>query len=163
MLTTRDKSGSRRSTNPLDYKTLAALRGVLIAALLAFIFVAHARPAETITWAPYKASILRIDDSPPKVWNIYRDTRAKSDDILLLEWGTRYLRLNTKAKEVREMDPQLFTHKNDKLTSSADDVPGKILPTAGWVVRNVGSAARVYFELTEENHKVDINLPYGGR
>jgi hypothetical protein len=135
----------------------------IVAAALSLLFVTQARPAETITWVSYRASILRIDDEPPKDWNVYRDTRGKNDEILLLQWGTRYVRLNTKAKEAREMDPQMFTHKNGKLTSSADDSPGKPLATAGWIVRDVGSASRVYFELTDENHKVDINLPYGGR
>jgi hypothetical protein len=131
---------------------------------MSLIFAAKALvAAELITWAPFRASILRVDDEPPKIWNLFYDTRAKGDDVLLLQWGKRYLRLNTKAKEAREMDPQLFTQKNDKLTSSADASAGTVLHTDGWIVRNVGSATRVYFELPDENHKIDINLPHGGR
>ena len=130
---------------------------------MAIVFAASVCAADTITWTSFRASILRVDDEPPKVWNIYYDTRTKGDDVLLLQWGKRYLRLNTKAKEAREMDPQLFTQKNDKLTSPADAGTGKVLHTDGWIVRNVGSATRVYFELPDENHKIDINLPHGGR
>jgi hypothetical protein len=30
-------------------------------------------------------------------------------------------------------------------------------------LRDVGTADRIYFELTGEGHKVDINIPHGGR
>jgi hypothetical protein len=135
----------------------------LITLGLAIIFAAQAPAAEMVTWAPYKASILRVDDQPPKVWNIYYDTHSKENQILLVQWGNRYLRVDSKTQEVREMDAQSLTHKNDKLTSPSNDSSGKILPSTGWIARNVGSAWRVYFELTDEHHTIDINLPYGGR
>jgi len=133
------------------------------AALCALSFAPHVRAAANITWAPYRASILRIDDEPPKSWNIYYDTHAKGNDMLLLQWGDRYLRINSKLKTVHEMDPATFTHEKDKLVSPADESTGKLLVSAGWIARDVGSADRVYFELSDEGHKVDINLPHGGR
>lgn len=162
-MTIRDRSDSPRSTKRFKLASASACGFALVVAVLAMALAAHVRAAETITWASFQASILRVDDEPPKDWNLYRDTRAKGDDVLLLQWGKRYVRLNTRLKEAREMDPQSFTHKSNKLTSPADDGSGKILATAGWIVRDVGSASRVYFELTDENHKIDINLPHGGR
>lgn len=130
---------------------------------LGLVLAGQARGADTVTWISFRASILRIDDEPPKEWNLYRDSRSRNDEVLLLQWGKRFLRLDTKAQEAREMDPRSFTQEKGKLTSPAGDKSGKVLPTAEWIVRDAGSAWRIYFELTEENHKVDINLPHGGR
>jgi hypothetical protein len=119
--------------------------------------------ADTITWVQYRAILMRIDDESPKEWNIWRDAHSKKDEILLIQWNKRYLRINTKLQEVREIDPQTVTHGEKSVTSPADDSAAKVLPSDDWILRDVGSADRIYFELTAENHKVDINIPHGGR
>jgi hypothetical protein len=121
------------------------------------------RAADTISWVQYRAIFMRVDDESPKEWNIWRDAHSKKDEVLLIQWNKRYLRLNTKLQEVREIDPQTITHKDNSATSPADDSSAKVLPSDGWILRDVGSADRIYFELTAENHKVDINIPHGGR
>jgi hypothetical protein len=121
------------------------------------------RAADTITWVQYRAVFLRVDDDSPKEWNIWRDAHSKKDEVLLMQWNKRYLRINAKLLEVREIDPQSVVHKNKTAESPADDSAAKILPTDGWIVRDVGSADRIYFELAEEKHRIDINIPHGGR
>jgi hypothetical protein len=159
-LTTPDRNGRRRFTS--STRRLAAAASLLGLALAIFV-TPQIHGADTISWVQYRAIFMRIDDESPKEWNIWRDAHSKKDEVLLIQWNKRYLRLNTKLQEVREIDPQTITHKDNSATSPSDDSSAKILPSDGWILRDVGSADRIYFELTAENHKVDINIPHGGR
>lgn len=135
----------------------------LLALTLAIFLAPRIHAADTITWVQFRAILMRIDDESPKEWNIWRDAHSKKDEILLIQWNKRYLRLNTKLQQVREIDPQTVEHKEKTVTSPADDGTAKVLPSDNWILRDVGSADRIYFELTAENHKIDINIPHGGR
>ena len=140
-----------------------AICASLVALTLAIFGASLVRAADTISWVQFRAILMRIDDESPKEWNIWRDAHSKKDEVLLIQWNKRYLRVNSKLQEVREIDPQTVKHEGKSVTSPADDSSAKVLPTDGWVLRDVGSADRIYFELTGENHKVDINIPHGGR
>jgi hypothetical protein len=143
-------------------RRLAALASLLVFAISIFV-TPRIHAAATISWVQYRAIFMRIDDESPKEWNIWRDAHSKKDEVLLLQWNKRYLRINTKLQEVRDIDPQTITHKDNSATSPADDSSAKVLPTDGWILRDVGSADRIYFELTAESHRIDINIPHGGR
>jgi hypothetical protein len=162
-LITQDRNGRHRFTKlPGIGRTVAASASLLM--IMAAILVApRIYAAETITWVQYRAILMRVDDESAKEWNIWRDAHSKKDEVLLVQWNKRYLRVNSKLQEVREIDPQTITHKDKSVTSPADDSSAKVLPTDGWIVRDVGIADRIYFELTAENHKIDINIPHGGR
>lgn len=160
---TPDRNGRRRCTSTI----VGARRTAAFASLLAFTFAIFVAPrvfaADTITWVPFRAILMRVDDDSAKEWNIWRDAHSKKDEILLIQWNKRYLRLNTKLQQFREIDPQTVTHNQKSVTSPADDSTAKVLPSDNWILRDVGSADRIYFELTAENHKFDINIPHGGR
>jgi hypothetical protein len=162
-LITQDRNGRHRFTSSnIAARKLAS--HALLLTLLAAIFVApRIRAADTITWVQFRAIFMRVDDDSVKEWNIWRDAHAKKDQILLIQWNKRYLQLNTKLQEVREIDPQTITHGEKSVTSPADNSAAKVLPSDNWILRDVGSADRIYFELTAENHKIDINIPHGGR
>jgi len=162
-LTTPDRSGRRRSTNGRAglRRLLAAVS--LFALTLGMFLAARTHGAETITWIQFRAVLMRVDDDSPKEWNLWRDAHSKKDELLLMQWNKRYLRINTKLQEVREIDPQTIVHKEKSVVSPSDDSSAKILATDGWILRDVGTADRIYFELTGEGHKVDINIPHGGR
>lgn len=160
---TPDRNGRHRFTNSYCSGRGLAAAASLFALAVAIFVTPQIRAADTISWVQYRAIFMRVDDEAPKEWNIWRDAHSKKDEVLLLQWNKRYLRINTKLQEVREIDPQTVTHKNDSATSPADDSSARVLPTDGWILRDVGSADRVYFELTAENHKMDINIPHGGR
>jgi hypothetical protein len=162
-LTTQDKNGRRHSTSDRASTRRLLAFAWLMALTVAMIVVPRINAADTITWVQYRVVLMRIDDESPKEWNIWRDAHSKKDEILLLQWNKRYLRINTKSQEVREIDPQTVTHGNKSVTSPADDGAAKVLPSDGWILRDVGTADRIYFELTAENHKIDINIPHGGR
>jgi hypothetical protein len=135
----------------------------MLALTLAIFGAIAVRAADSITWVQFRAILMRVDDESPKEWNIWRDSHSKKDEVLLIQWNKRYLRVNSKLQEVREIDPQTVKHENKSVTSPADDSAAKVLATDGWIIRDVGSADRIYFELTGENHKIDINIPHGGR
>jgi hypothetical protein len=159
-LITPGRNARRHFTNSAARELAAAAALILAMA----IFVApRVHAADKISWVQYRAVFMRVDDESPKEWTIWRDAHSKKDEVLLIQWNKRYLRVNTKLQEVREIDPQTVAHKDNSATSPADDSSAKILPSDGWILRDVGSADRIYFELTAENHKVDINIPHGGR
>ena len=135
----------------------------MLVLMLAILGAARLRAADTIIWVQFRAILMRIDDESPKEWNIWRDAHSKKDEVLLIQWNKRYLRVNSKLQEVRDIDPQTIKHEGKSVTSPADDSSAKVLATDGWIIRDVGSADRIYFELTSENHRVDINIPHGGR
>ena len=160
---TQDRNGRRRFTNTrVGLGELVACVS-LLALIAALIVTPRIHAADTITWVQYRAIFMRVDDDSAKEWNVWRDAHSKKDEVLLIQWNKRYFRVNTKLQEVREIDPQSVTHGAKSVTSPADDSTAKVLPSDGWILRDVGSADRIYFELTAENHKIDINIPHGGR
>ena len=159
---TPDKNGRPRFTNLRNSREITASAAILALTLVIF-FTPRARAADTITWVQFRAIFMRVDDESPKEWNVWRDAHSKKDEVLLIQWNKRYLRVNSKLQEVRDIDPQSVKHADKSVTSPADDSSAKVLATDGWIIRDVGSADRIYFELTSENHRVDINNPHGGR
>lgn len=107
-------------------------------------------------WKPVEA-ILRVDDQPPKDWNMYRGDRKS--DVLLLQVGARYLLLDTKKHEVREIDPASVTRNKETLVNAGGEKDGKPIASSAWSVRDVGAARRILFKLDAENHSFTIELP----
>ena len=162
-MTTPDRSVKRLSTNAGAGLRRLSVAAFLLPLTLGIFLAGHARAADTITWVQFRAIFMRVDDDSPKEWNVWRDAHSKKDEMLLVQWNKRYLRINTKLQEVREIDPQTLVHKDKSVVSPSDDSSAKILATDGWILRDVGTADRIYFELTTEGHKIDINIPHGGR
>ncbi len=135
----------------------------LLCAATALLLAARTRAGDTTTWVPLLAPILRIDGDPPKEWNLYKGRWDRDDKIVLLQWGKRYLRVDTHAEEVREIDPATVTQKKEKLQTPSDVKDAKVLPANDWIVRDVGAAWRIHFVLTAEHHDVDINIPTSTR
>ena len=160
---TPDRNARHRSTNTNWRAGRPLVMALLVATTMGISATARIPAADTITWVQFRAVLLRVDDESPKEWNLWRDAHSKKDEILLMQWNKRYLRINTKLQQVREIDPQTVVHKDKSVVSPTDDSSAKILPTDGWILRDVGTADRIYFELTGESHNVDINIPHGGR
>jgi len=116
-----------------------------------------------VTWTPYSNAALRIDGDPPKEWNIYHGGGGKENEIVLLQWGKRYLRLDAGKKEVLELDPHSITHEKEKVIWSGDEATARVLPSSDWIFRNVGAAQRMHLALSAENHEIEIDLPHGGK
>jgi hypothetical protein len=172
-LTTQDKSARRSSIKRStlgghgirhDVVThlisVSACYALLLMTVLIFLSATQISAADNITWEAYDKAILRIDGDPPKIWGLYHSTHGKQNEVILLLWDKRFLKLNTRFKEVQELDPLSIVHKSKRLESPSDDKAATILPSTEWILRDVGSAYRIRFILNEEKHEIEINLPH---
>jgi hypothetical protein len=124
---------------------------------LLFLLGLRAQAAEKITWKPLVNAILRIDDSPPKIWNLYHT--GKRVDPLLLQLGARYLVIYVRNEAIYELAPAVLEHKGAELFWRESDKPDKPLATSDWSTRDVGSAWRVQVKLSVEGRRLDIEIP----
>jgi hypothetical protein len=129
---------------------------VAIAAVAVLTLGVAARAGDTATWKQTDG-ILRINDEPPKVWGVYRE--GKKTNALILQVDDRLLLIDVKAQTVRELDPKAVTRKEDSIITPAKNPPGKVIASSGWLLRDVGPALRIHFELESESHIVDLELP----
>jgi hypothetical protein len=129
------------------------------AALACLIFLAAAvtHPADKTTWKRMDSAILRINDEPPKDWNLFRE--GKKTNALILEVNNRLLLIELHDQQVKELDTASVKRTGDSVTTEAKNPPGKILVITEFVVRDVGSASRIHFEITADSQTVDLELP----
>ena len=125
-------------------------------AVVALLLGVSAQGGDTATWKQTDG-ILRINDEPPKDWSVYRE--GKKTNALILQVGDRLLLIDVKAQSVRELDPKSVTRKEDSIITPAKNPPGKVIASSDWLVRDVGLALRIHFELGSESHTVDLELP----
>ena len=124
---------------------------------LFFVLVLCAQAADKITWKPLVNAVLRIDDSPPKLWNLYHT--GKKVDPLLLQLGARYLVIYVRNEAIYELAPAVLEHKGASLLWRESDKPEKPVATSDWSTRDVGSAWRVQAKLSVEGRRLDIEIP----
>lgn len=127
-------------------------------AALALVLWARANAADKITWKPLVNAILRIDDSAPKLWNLYHTGRKI--DPLLLQLGNRFLVVYIRNEAVYELSPAVLERKGSEWLWRETDKPDKPLPTSNWSTRDVGSAWRVQLNLADEGRHLDIEIPH---
>jgi hypothetical protein len=124
---------------------------------LLVVLVLCAQAADKITWKPLVTAIFRIDDSPPKLWNLYHT--GKKIDPLLLQLGSRYLVIYVRNEAIYELAPAVMEHKGAQLLWRESDKPDKPLATSDWSTRDVGSAWRIQVKLSVEGRHLDIEIP----
>ncbi len=112
----------------------------------------------TKSFVSYGIAAVRIDGNPPKEWNLYYESHGKAE-IVLLEWGNRFLLLDASLKLARELKPESVRHNKNSVTWNGDISATTILPSDDWVFRDVGNAKRMHLMLTAESHEIEINLP----
>ena len=116
--------------------------------LLLLALPTSALAADKIVWKPLENAVLKIDERPAKIWNVYR--AEKNDHLLLVTLGRRFLMLDVKEHQIFELDPTKFERKDKELLWHEADKPAKPLPTVDWVVRDAGRARRVRARLAAE-------------
>jgi hypothetical protein len=127
-------------------------------ALSATAALSEATPAaDKIVWKPPERSVLRIDDRPAKIWNVYR--AEKKEYLILVQLGRRFLLLDTREHLIYELDPAKLEHKDKDVLWREADKPAKPLPTADWNVRDVGPARRIRAKLSAEGRALDLEVP----
>jgi hypothetical protein len=132
----------------------------MFAAALTIFAPSQTSAADTIDWAPFNEAVLRVDGEPPKEWNLYRDTHARGYDTLLFQWDKRYLRIDTKTQAVHELDPSTIKQEKKGVISPSVDPHARPLRANTWITADVGPAYRVSFVLVDENHTVDMDIPW---
>ena len=112
---------------------------------------------EKIVWKPLERATLRIDDRPVKVWNVYG--AEKKEHLILVQLGQRFLLLDTRARQIFELDPATLERKDKDLLWREADRPATPLPTGDWTVRDVGPVRRIRAKLTAEGRALDVQVP----
>ncbi len=112
------------------------------------------------TFVSYTIAAVQVDGDPPKEWNLYHEEHTKFNEVVLLQWGKRYLRLDSRAKEVRELKPESVTQKKNSVVWAGDDATSTILPSSDWIFRDAGNVQRLHVVLTAESHTIEVDLPH---
>jgi hypothetical protein len=126
--------------------------------LVAVLAASAAQAKETIVWKPLEEAILRIDDRAPKTWNVYR--ADKKGYLVLVQLGRRFLMLDSRAREIYELDPDKLQRKGKNLSWDEADRPAHPLPTADWMIRDVGPVQRIHVRLAAEGRVLEVQLPH---
>jgi hypothetical protein len=134
------------------------IRTFACVAALTAIFAFALSAAEKSEWKPVSSALLRVDDHPPKDWNLY--SAGKKNDRLIIQLGGRYLLVLVNQRRVYEIEPAKLEHKEDAVLWSEDDRPAAPLISSGWITRDVGEAYRIHFRLDTEGRVFDIDIPH---
>lgn len=111
-----------------------------------------------LSWKPVDEALLRVNDSPPKEWEVYR--AGKKNDPLILQVGNRFLLVDSHDKQIFELDPAKVERKKDEVLWSLSDRPAEALATSDWVVDDIGAAFAIQVKLEKENATFDLQLPH---
>ena len=125
--------------------------------LLLTVFVCSTIGAQSKpVWKPVEFAIVKIDDGPPKSWNMYHTEKR---GVLLLRVWKRYLLIDMNQQEVYDIDPATITAQADNVTWSPADKPSEPLDITEWKQRDVGTMGRLRFRLPKQGAVVEVQLP----
>jgi hypothetical protein len=119
--------------------------------------VTGALAADRVVWKPLESVVLKIDERPAKIWNVYR--AEKKDHLLLVTLGRRFLMLDIREHQIYELDPAKLEHRDKDLVWHEADKPAKPLPTADWLIRDAGHARRIRARLADEGRVLEVQVP----
>ena len=141
-----------------------------LALIAAFALLgAPAQPArETITWKPISNAVLKIDERPVKLWEIYLTDKKKH--WALLQLGSRFLLLDAEARQIFELSPQGLERRGSELRWQADlqaatTVPTRengqrqLLASEDWTDKHAGRARILRLRLSSEGRRLEVQLP----
>lgn len=111
-----------------------------------------------LSWKPFENALLRVNGAPPKEWGAFRTGRK--NDPLLLQIGSRFLLIQSRNRQIFEVDPTKVERKSGELLWSLTDRPAKPLATSDWEVDDIGAAFVIKVKLDSENAVVDLQLPH---
>jgi hypothetical protein len=125
--------------------------------LLLVIFVGPPVWAQNkAVWKPVEFAIVKIDDGPPKSWNMYH---IEKRGVLLLRIWKRYLLIDLNQQEVYDIDPSTVSPQADNVTWSPADKPSEPLDITEWKERDVGAVERLRFRLPKQGAVVELQIP----
>ena len=142
-------------------RVLAASAALLSLAIMGatYEFAAGALAKDKpLSWKPIENALLRVNDAPPKEWGVYRS--GKKNEPLLLQIGSRFLLIETRDRQVFELDPSKIERKSGEILWSPADRPAKPLASSNWVADDIGAAFIIKVKLDDESALVDLQLPH---
>lgn len=115
--------------------------------------------ADKIAFKRLPLAILKIDDKQVKLWEVYQ--AEKRGHLVLVQLGRRYLLLETKEKEVFEIDPSAMERKpkGDDLVWVRSSETETKLASEVWSMRSVGPAIAIKVRLSAEGRVLELQLP----
>ena len=133
--------------------------------LLLIVIATTMCAADELTWKPVVAAVLKIDDQPAKIWNVY--TADKQGKRILVQLGRRFLMLDTQEQAVWEVAEVNLRRRGKELrwqdrraSPTSEAAPGdKLLPSEDWMMRDAGRARRIRVRLTAEGRVIEVQLP----
>ena len=138
--------------------------------LAALALLAGAVPAapETVVWKPITNGVLKVDERPAKIWEIY--LTGKNKHLALVQLGARFLLLNTAEKEIFEIAPEGLERAGNELrwrvdltapaeSPSSQNGQRKLLPSEDWTDKHAGRARIIRLRLSGEGRRLDVQLP----
>ncbi len=135
--------------------TVSAAGLLVTLAIFAQAFAAN----KPIIWKPVDNAILEVSGrKPPKTWSILEDDKQKSR--VLVQLDNRYLMLDAKTKQVFEMSPSQVQPHGKNFQSADPSNSERALPSTDWDMRDLGPAERIEVLLTDDNTKLDVQLPH---
>jgi hypothetical protein len=111
-----------------------------------------------LSWKPIEDALLRVNDAPPKEWELYRT--GKKNEPLVLQIGPRFLLIDTHDHQIFELDPAKIEKKTGEILWSPSDRPASPLATSNWMVGDIGAAFEVTVKLDVESALVNLQLPH---
>ena len=139
------------------------LRALLCCAILLFAAGGStpsvAVEAENIAFKRQATAILKMDGKPVKFWEVY--VAKKRGHLVLVQLGRRYLLLDTKEKDVLEIEPGAIRQKSkgNEVGWTRSPQSEKKIESAEWSLRSVGPAVAIRVRLSAEGRTLEIQLP----
>ncbi len=132
-------------------------RGTLFACLILVCAGPSRGAADRVVWKPVAGAMLRIDDRPAKTWNVFQ--ARKKDHLVLVQLGRRFLMLDSRAKEMYELDPDKLERKSKDLLWHETNKPAQPMATSDWMVRDAGPVRRIRATISSEGRVVEVEVP----
>jgi hypothetical protein len=124
------------------YKLRVVQSLALVAVLGGFSSAAAApqQPAR-VPWKPVAMALLRVDDAPPKNWQVYRSEKRKQ--FILVQMGARFLLADLESRRVFELAAHTLTRTKEALEwADPGDPPASPSANSAAPAASTASAAK---------------------
>jgi hypothetical protein len=137
---------------------------IAIRIALMFVLLAGAGPVtaqtERLHWKPVNLAQVKLDDKTPLAFNVYQPDKKKESHFVLVMLGRRYIELDIKAKLAYNVPLIDIQKKGSDIESDNFAVPGRLLATSDWSVRDVGPAELIKLTLGDYGRVLEVELPH---
>jgi hypothetical protein len=140
--------------------TTIAIRIALLSVLLAGAGAGIATATERFHWKVVNLAQVKLDDKTPLAFNVYQPDKKKDSHFVLVLLGRRYIELDIKAKLAYSVPLTDIQKKGGDIESDNFAVPGRLLATSDWSVRDVGPAELIKFTLGDYGRVLEVELPH---